>query len=176
MPRYHQRQRAKTVPELLTALTILVILIGFVTPAVGSLLQKNRHNSEVNQLHASLNFARNVAIQSGMTVSLCAGDHFCGGSRSWQGKIMIFVDNNRNGDLDNDEQLLKVVDMDPRHRWQWSNFRQQPYMSFRPDGMTHSLNGTFTLCDQHLAIRGIVINITGRAMTSQQADPERCQG
>lgn len=172
----NQNQHAQTLPELLVTLSILAILIGFVTPAVGSLLQKNRHISEINQLHASLNFARSMAIQTRTMVSLCAGEQSCEGSRNWQGRILIFIDKNRNGVLDDNEQLLKAVDINPRHRWHWSNFRQQPYMSFRPDGMTHSLNGTFTLCDQQLAIRGLVINITGRAITSQQADPDKCQG
>ncbi|MDH1443707.1 GspH/FimT family pseudopilin [Pseudomonas sp. GD03721] len=172
----HHHQHAQTLPELLITLSILTIVIGFVTPAVGSLLQKNRHTSEINQLHASLNFARSMAIQTRTMVSLCAGDHSCEDSRNWQGRILIFVDKNRNGALDDDEQLLKAMDINPRHRWHWSNFRQQTYMSFRPDGMTHSLNGTFTLCDQQLAIKGLVINITGRAITSQQADPDKCQG
>ena len=171
-----QRQRAHTLPELLIILSILAILPGFVTPAVSALLQKSRHISEINQMHATLNYARGMAIRTHTMVSLCAGDRTCEDSRRWQGKILIFIDSNRNGALDADEQLLKVVDIDPRHSWHWTNFRQKTHMSFKPNGMTHSLNGTFTLCEKNLAIRSVVINITGRTMLNSLQDHERCQG
>lgn len=172
----YKYQRAHTLPELLTTLSILGIVLGLVTPAAGAWLQKSRQTSEINQMHSNLNYARGMAIQRQTMVSICSGDKACEDSRRWQGKILIFIDNNRNGALDEDDQLLKIVDINPRHSWNWTNFRQRSYMSFRPDGMTHSLNGTFTLCDKELAIRGIVINITGRAMPSEKPDADKCKG
>ncbi|PKQ42853.1 hypothetical protein CXP40_04595 [Pseudomonas sp. YY-1] len=169
-------QNAFTLPETLIALTISAIVLAFATPALSALLQQNRHTTEINQMHASLNYARGQAIQTRTMVSLCAGDDNCRDSRAWHGRILIFLDANRNGQFDEDEQLLKIVDIDPRHRWNWTNFRQKSHMSFRPDGTTHSLNGTFTLCDKGIAIRGVVINITGRTMVNKSPDNDRCRG
>ncbi|QNH00440.1 GspH/FimT family pseudopilin [Pseudomonas sediminis] len=169
-------QNAFTLPETLIALTIAAIVLAFATPALSALLQQDRHTTEINQMHASLNYARGQAIQTRTMVSLCAGDDNCRDSRAWHGRILIFLDANRNGQLDEDEQLLKIVDIHPRHRWNWANFRQKSHMSFRPDGTTHSLNGTFTLCDKGIAIRGVVINITGRTMVNKSPDNDRCRG
>lgn len=171
-----QSQHAFTLPETLIVLAIIAIVLGFATPAFSALLQQNRYTTEINQMHASLNYARGQAIQTRTMVSLCAGDDNCRDSRTWHGRILIFLDANRNGKLDETEQLLKIVDIDPRHSWSWTNFRQKSHMSFRPDGMTHSLNGTFTLCDKGLAIRGVVINITGRTMINKSPDNDRCRG
>lgn len=168
-------QHAFTFPEILVVMAIAAIVLGFATPALSALLQQNRYSIEINQMHANLNYARGQAIQTRTMVSLCAGDHICRDSRTWHGRVLIFVDANRNGKLDDTEQLLRVVDIDPRHSWNWTNFRQKSHMSFRPDGMTHSLNGTFTLCEKGLAIRGIVINITGRTMVNKSPDNERCR-
>lgn len=172
---FYHYQRAFNLAELLIALSIAALVLGFVTPTVGGLLQKSRNTSEINQMHASLNYARGQAIHTRTMVSICAGDESCHASRIWQGRILIFFDSNRNGKLDDHERLLKALDINPHLHWHWSNFRQQPHMSFRPDGMTHSLNGTFTLCENNLAIRAVVINITGRAMLSAQQDHERCR-
>ncbi|WP_134678122.1 GspH/FimT family pseudopilin [Ectopseudomonas khazarica] len=168
-------QRAQTLPELLITLSVLAGVLGLITPALSTMLQNSRHTSEINQLHSSINYARAMAIRTGTMVSICSGDDRCAGTRRWRGKLLIFVDANQSGTLDGDEQLLKVMDIDPRHSWDWANFRQRTYLSLRPNGMTHSLNGTFTLCDGDLAIRGIVINITGRAKASERADPDRCR-
>lgn len=171
-----QSQQAFTLPETLTALAIAAIVLGFATPALSALLRQNRYTTEINQMHASLNYAREQAIKTRTMVSLCAGDDSCQDSRTWHGRILIFLDANRNGKMDDTEQLLRVVDIDPRHSWNWTNFRQKSHMSFRPDGMTHSLNGTFTLCDRGIAIRSIVINITGRTMINNSPDNDRCRG
>ncbi|MGG2395984.1 GspH/FimT family pseudopilin [Pseudomonas sp. SH1-B] len=172
----NHHQRAQTLPELLITLSVLAILLAFVTPSVSSMLQRNRHVSEINQLHSSINYARGMAIRTGTMISICSGENTCVDSRRWQGKLLIFIDIDGNGSFNNRDLLLKVVDIDPRHSWEWTNFRRRSYLSFRPNGMTHSLNGTFTLCDGDSAIRGIVINITGRAKSSDQADPQRCGG
>ena len=168
--------RAFTLPELLITLSVLGIILGFAVPSLHTLLQDSRRSSERHLMHASLNYARGMALQTQSVVSLCSGQSSCNDSRHWRERILIFVDRNGNGLLDEDEQLLKVVDIDPRHRWHWSNFRQQPHMSFSANGMTDSLNGTFTLCDEEQATHAIVINITGRARYSAELDHERCRG
>ena len=168
-------QRAHSLAELLITVCILSIVAASTAPALGTMLQNSRYTSEINQLHSSLNYARAMAIRTGTVVSICSGNNRCADTRRWRGKLLIFVDTNRSGTFDSDEQLLKVTDIDPRLSWEWTNFRQRAYLSFRPNGMTHSLNGTFTLCDGDLAIRGIVINITGRAKAHEQLNPDKCR-
>lgn len=170
------QQRAYSLLELLTTISLIALLAGIVSPSLAALFQQNRQTDSINQMHAYLNYAREKAISSRSVISLCAGNDVCSGTQIWQGSMLVFQDSNRNGKLDQGETLLKVAAIDAQHRWIWTNFRQKNHMAFKSNGTTDSLNGTFTLCDSTQAIQSIVINITGRAKLEIPADSETCRG
>ena len=169
------QQRAYSLLELLTTLSLLALLLGLVSPSLAALLQQNRQTDSINQMHANLNFAREKAISSSSVISLCAGSSTCNDTQIWEGNILIFQDSNRNGQLDQGDTLLRVATMDARHRWIWTNFRQKKHMAFKSNGTTDSLNGTFTLCESTQAAHSIVINITGRAKLEIPANSDKCR-
>lgn len=173
MPSLSQ-QRAYSLLELLTTISLVALLAGLFTPSLAALLQQNRQTDSVNQMHAYLNYAREKAISSRSVISLCAGNDMCNGTQIWQGNMLAFQDSNRNGKLDQGESLLKVAAIDAQHRWIWTNFRQQKHMAYKSNGTTDSLNGTFTLCESEQAIKNIVINITGRAKLETPTSSEKC--
>lgn len=174
MPLLNQ-QRACSLLELLTTISLIALLAGIVPPSIAALLQQNRQTDSINQMHAHLNYAREKAISSRTVISLCAGNEACSGTQIWQGNMLVFQDSNRNGKLDQGETLLKVATIDARHRWIWTNFRQQKHMAYKSNGTTDSLNGTFTLCQSTQAIHSIVINITGRAKLEIPANSDKCR-
>ncbi len=148
--------------ELLMTLTVLAVVLAIATPSFTSAIESVRQRTQINQLVADLNFARSRAITSRRPVSMCAGQETCNGSLSWTGLVLIFEDLNGNGKLDAEDTLLRISIIDPGHQWTWRNFRKQRHMTFKPDGTTHSLNGTFILCRQRVALKTIAINVTGR--------------
>lgn len=164
-----------TLIELLVALAVLAILLGIGVPVFGKAVASSRQLTSVNQLVADLNFARSHAITRGRMITLCAGEQACNGSPRWSGRILIFLDANQNGQFDAGDDLVQISELSTSLEWSWSNFRNQPYMSFAPDGTTHSLNGTFTLCRDTSALRTIVINITGRMRLDLPDDDSRCR-
>lgn len=169
------QQRAYSLLELLTTISLTALLAGIVSPSLSALLQQNRQTNSINQMHAYLNYAREKAISSRYVISLCVGNDVCSETPVWQGNMLVFQDNNRNGKLDQGETLLKIAAIDAQHRWIWTNFRQKNHMAFKSNGTTDSLNGTFTLCESTQAIHSIVINITGRAKLEIPASSDKCR-
>ncbi|MCQ4322062.1 GspH/FimT family pseudopilin [Stutzerimonas stutzeri] len=168
------RNQGFTLIELLITLTLFGIVLAIAVPGFTRALESTHQRTLVNQLLADLNFARSRAITTRQMVSLCAGDARCDDLARWREQIIIFDDTNANGVLDGDESPVRISSLAARHEWNWGNFRNQRYMSFKPDGTTHSLNGTFTLCRENQALETIVINITGRTRLGSPTDNKHC--
>ena len=125
-------------------------------------------------LLADLNFARSRAITSRRPVSMCAGSAGCDDQAMWSGQVLIFDDLDANGTIGEGDLTLRTTAVTAGHSWKWRNFRQQRHMTFKPDGTTHSLNGTFILCRQEMPVRKIVINITGRTRLAPPTADDLC--
>ena len=92
----------------------------------------------------------------------------------WSGQLLIFDDLDANGTIGEGDLTLRTTAVTAGHSWKWRNFRQQRHMTFKPDGTTHSLNGTFILCRQEMPVRKIVINITGRTRLAPPTADDLC--
>ncbi len=170
----NRHSTAFTLFELLITIAILGVLLGIAVPSFGSLIERNQQTTTTHDLLTALSYARTLAINRREHISLCAGADNCEASANWEKDILIFSDPNRNGQLDDDEHLHRIVTIPDRNHWNWSNFRSRAFMSFKPNGTTDSLNGTYTLCSGSEALRQIVINITGRLRTRSPEDNSAC--
>ncbi|WP_019339729.1 GspH/FimT family pseudopilin [Stutzerimonas stutzeri] len=166
--------KAFTLIELLITIAALGTLLGIAVPSFSSLIERNQQTTTTHDLLTSLNHARGLAINRREPISLCAGGNSCEVSANWENGILIFSDPNRNGEFDAGERLHRVVTLPNRYRWNWSNFRSRTFMSFKANGTTNSLNGTFTLCSGSEAIQQLVINVTGRLRTRAPEDNSAC--
>lgn len=169
-----QRMLAFTLLELLSTLAIIAILTSIALPAYSAFIKRQTTITLLTQLNADLQFARGTAITHHTAVSLCSGSSSCRASHEWTQQLLIFADNNLNGSLDSGEKLLKVAELPTSHSWKWSNFRQQPYMTYIPNGMTNSLNGTFTLCQNTQALASLTLNRAGRVRQVLFKEPSAC--
>lgn len=163
-----------TLVELLITLSVLAIMVTIGIPTFTSSLESVRQRTLVNQLLADLNFARSRAITTRQPVSLCAGISGCDNQPMWSGHVLIFDDLDANGAIDEVDATLRTTAVTASHSWKWRNFRQQRHMTFKPDGTTHSLNGTFILCRQDTPLKKIVINVTGRARLDAPKADDLC--
>lgn len=164
-----------TLIELLLTLVVLSIVLALAIPSFTAALDSVRQRTQVNQLLADLNFARSRAITSRRPVSICAGASGCDGLKDWGGQILIFDDTDGDGAFNATNDIpLRVTSISANHSWRWQNFRQQRHMTFKPDGTTHSLNGSFILCRQDVALKKIVINVTGRTRLTAPTAEDLC--
>lgn len=168
------QDRGFTLVELLIVLTVLAIVLAIAIPSFATSLESIRQRTQVNQLLADLNFARSRAITTRQPVSLCAGATSCENLAIWSDQILVFDDLEANGALDEHDVTLRTTRVAASHTWKWRNFRQQRHMTYKPDGTTHSLNGSFILCHQGIAMRKVVINLTGRARLAAPNAEDHC--
>lgn len=166
--------RAFTLIELLITIAVLGVMLGIAVPGFGFLIERNQQTTATQELLTTLNHARGLAITRRELISLCAGIDSCSSSSNWERRMLVFSDPNQNGQLDAGEQLHRAVTLPDRYRWNWKNFRSKTFISFKANGTTDSLNGTYTLCDGNEAIQRLVINITGRLRTESPENHNAC--
>lgn len=162
-------QRAYGLIETLVALTIGAVLLSVAAPAYQDWIASQEQMNEARHLADSMAMARAAAINSGFRVNLCqtAGGRQCLAVGRWESGWMLFIDNNRNGQLDPDEKLL------------WNEQPARPgitlsangpllhYVSYTSLGHARMLNGalqmgTFTVCRPGKKAVDVVLAHSGR--------------
>jgi type IV fimbrial biogenesis protein FimT len=167
--------RGFTLTELLAALSVAAVLLGLALPAFQNLLAAQHGAAALNQLLGAVASARAEAILKRRTVTMCPADgNRCLGRKQWHQGALLFVDLNRNGQLDGQEKIATALPpLRPGARIYWRSFRNRSYLQFHPRGYTRWQNGNFLYCsaDQrddraHLA----VINPQGRVRVARDTD------
>jgi type IV fimbrial biogenesis protein FimT len=152
--------------ELMVALSIAIILFMMAVPSYGSMTQKQRINSTVNDFFAAINLTRSEAIQRGARVDLVpAGD-----GTDWANGWLVFIDENNDQRLQEGEKVIFTHGPAPDGMIIKSVFTdaQAQYLAYNGTGHTRTNTSSqspqfgtlsFTLNKQ---IRRIKINFAGR--------------
>lgn len=161
--------RGFTLIELLVTLSIAAILLTVAVPNFITFVQNNRLAGQANDLVTMLNYARSEAVKRNQTITVCSSTTgtSCADSTTWDGGLIVFVDNNVNGTWDAGEDILQV-----RQGLEGSNTLlsgAQTSISYRANGFLAVLgsNDIFTLSDSRGAAsaRAIVVSMQGRIST-----------
>ena len=96
--------------ELMVTLVIVAILAALVGPGFQNTLERSAISSLSERLGSTLQFARAEAVRTGKTVSICSSTDqaSCAGAGDWVSGWLIFVDEDGDGALELNDQLLKV--------------------------------------------------------------------
>ena len=102
-------QQAMTVLELLITLAVISILTAVAVPAWHNSLVYGSRAAALNDLRASLAFARSSAIVRGRTVALCTSRNqsYCDRG-DWSEGWIVYEDRNGNYKRDAGESVLRV--------------------------------------------------------------------
>lgn len=161
-----------TLLEVVVVLAIAGILAMLALPSAKSFLLQARVDSELALLHRTVSAARTSALQKSISVTLCPlQSGAC--QADWSKELSLFVDQNRNRVLDNNEEILlkldAVVAADTR-------VYPREAVTFRADGSLDGfLNGTFVYCPErkdHPYSDGVTVSQTGRVRPV--TDPVDC--
>lgn len=185
-----QRATGMTLVELLTTMLVLAIVLGLGVPAFFNVVDNNRMAAAVNELVASVHFARSEAVKRRVSTTLCASADgvACGDGASLRDGWIVFVDGEPpaapNGTVDGADQVLQsrgplaasitTLKVDPGVTRQ--------YLSFGPGGFVQSLPGlqpiaNVLLCDRRgdrdtgggvAAGRHVLVSPTGRPQVHRQ--------
>ncbi len=157
--------RAFSLLELLLGLSILGLLLGLAMPSFADYRARQEMRSASERLLVSLWLARTRAINGMQHTLVCssADGQSCDGSGHWENGWIVFVDSNRNRQLDPGETLL---DRGEPFNSQLTarSVRSRSKIRYNVMGYSPGTNVTITFCDQrgpaHAA--ALVVSNTGR--------------
>ncbi len=145
-PAWRRASRGYNMIELITAMSIVAILVAIAAPSFRYITNANRIASEGNGLLGDLQYARAEAIKEGQSVSVCVSNdaHTCTVGLAWQKGWIVFSDPNGNGVVDAGETVLRV-----QAAFSGSDtFVATPNLSvltFNREGFTPVANGTLII-------------------------------
>jgi len=171
------RIRAFGLIELLVALSLAAVLLALAAPSYRDWIAASEMMNEAQHLANSMNMARAEAINSGLRVNLCqtAGGGQCLLAGSWEGGWMLFVDNNRNGQVDPGEKVLWTEQAAAPGITLAANGPLKHYVSYTALGQARMLNGalqmgTFTVCRQGRRAIDVVLAHSGRVRIARSSE------
>jgi type IV fimbrial biogenesis protein FimT len=104
-------QAAFTLMELMVALTVMAILVGFAVPSFREFTRNNRVTAAHNDLATAFTLARSESLKRSLPVSVCAttDGEDCGTAANWTSGWMVFVDNDGTpGTVDDDDEVVQL--------------------------------------------------------------------
>lgn len=158
-----------TLLESLISITILSLLASLAAPSFIDTIHRTKAQSDISEFYHLLIYARTQAINTNKAIVVCGSQNGndCEKSRDWSNlKVLVFTDNNRDGQLNNDENLLKVQQaVDNGSQLYWRSFKNKSYLTWLPQGITDYQNGNFTYCPENLDSQNahqLILNVAGR--------------
>lgn len=161
-----KRTYGLTLPELLGTLGIVSILTAIAVPGFEHTVTKQQASSALQILVEQLELARHSAISANRPVVLCAADlneNACLDSNDWSGALLMFIDHNQNGKIDDDDKLLNSISQLASHGSITSN--ADSYLRFDPFGNIAGIGRSFRYCPRNSSTRfarGLSVNAQGR--------------
>lgn len=160
-----------TLIELLVSLIIISVLISYALPEYQQIRLNHLMNSERNRLTVSLNYARYYAIYKQSYIIVCPSrsGSGCDNQSNWYQGWIIFEDYDRNRQLDDDDNLLRIEDpMVKQIKATSSLYRQK--VRFNAIGYSPGTNMSINFCDSRGSefAKSVIINNAGRV---KQSDP-----
>lgn len=164
-----RKHQGLTLFELLISIAILSVLITVVAPNVREMLISNRVIAQINELSATIQYARSVAVNERTTTLICPTSNFTNCSNDWSNAKMVFNDLNGNGSRDNNEDILAGTEIN-----ETTIITSGPAQDirFNQSGATAS-PATIKVChnsNEAKFARAIVISLQGRVKTSRDSD------
>jgi type IV fimbrial biogenesis protein FimT len=161
----HNHPRGYSIVEVMVVLVIAGVVTAYALPNFANLVKDNRQIAAVNQLVASMQFARSAAVSRQTAVTVLSGDS-TDAKNEWGQSWTIFLDVDRDEVHDAGEELLRSeVSIDNVFIDSLNNVAS---IQFLPVGIIGSapIAREFMICDDRTAEAGRQVTITGTGKVS----------
>ena len=162
-----------TLIELLICVSMATIIINTAIPSIQRFREKSHLRGSQILLHASLSLARQTAITTSHSTYICERTDFntCNTQRpfnaDWSKGWLVFVDLNKNGDLDESDKILRIH---TQTKPIGIIFNQQGRLRFRSNGSARSAG--FYLCNKNEALHILILH-SGRTRIKKLTNTDR---
>lgn len=167
----YTRQLGFTLLDLLIALAILSLLTNLAIPNLISSLEKSKAKSLTASVRSAIALARTKAITTEQTVSVCGlhNNNECTNTQFTQ--IAVFVDKNKNGQIDDGENVLLLNDLQYSGQLRLGASFGRDYIRFKKDGSAQQA-GSFTYCNPQYPTHStrVTISMPGRLYVARDLD------
>lgn len=172
-----RRNSGLSLIELLVAIALLGLFISLGTPSLGRLIEQRRLDGAADRLTTGIRLAREAAISGNVAVVMAPTDG------DWNAGWRVYIDENRNGLPDTEEQLLQE-DHAAGLAEISATGELARYLRYNPLGESERLDGGFLAGTLHLCPadltrpgRRLVINRVGRLRSeSAHLTADTCAG
>jgi type IV fimbrial biogenesis protein FimT len=148
-----------TLIELMIVVAIIAVSVNFALPSLSGHANAALLSNQKQSLFAMLHAGRGLAVSYGSPVAVCGSrDQQSCEQSAWSEGAIMFTDRNRNGRVDGQDELLRILRFDSAAVSIRGN---RPKTLFLPDGTAAGTNQTITLCASGVGA-AVVINNHGR--------------
>jgi type IV fimbrial biogenesis protein FimT len=164
--------------ELLTALAIFALMLGFGVPSYRDWIAARELANHAEYLAETLNLARSEAVKRGMRVNLCKSRDGtqCDDEAAWDAGWIVFSDDNRDGQVESAESIIRRGGPPGRQISITPNRPVENYVSYTTFGYARMLDGalqmgTFVVCKPGQKAIDVVLANSGRVRISHTNRP-----
>ena len=164
--------------ELLIALAILGLLLGFGVPSYHDWIAARQLANHAEYLAETLNQARSEAVKHSSRVNLCksADGKQCATTGTWSAGWIMFADDDIDGRIDNTESFIRRDGPPGNGITVTANKPLDNYVSYTSFGYARLLSGalqmgTFVVCKPGQKAIHVVLANSGRVRISKTAQP-----
>lgn len=145
-----------TLVELLMALAIGAALITLAIPSYHGWIADQKLANHARALASSMSLARSEAIKRGARVNLCnsADLRSCAAKGSWDSGFLMYVDVNRDGNVDAGEPVLRIEGPAAEGIHVSANAPIDDYVSYTSLGQARLLSGALQMGTMRVCLRG----------------------
>ncbi|MGK0382654.1 MAG: type IV fimbrial biogenesis protein FimT [Flavobacteriales bacterium] len=101
-----KQQKGVTLIELMITVSIVAIILAFVSPSIQSILINNKIVAEINETSSLIQYARHHAIDEQAQVVVCPSKDYSACSSDWNDPKIVFIDDDNNAIRGATEDLL----------------------------------------------------------------------
>lgn len=159
-----------TLLDLLIAIAVLCLLVSIAIPGMGTTIAKSKSKSLTSNIRSAIALARTKAITTERTVSVC-GMNTTECIDEQFSKIVVFVDINDNGELNESDELLLFTKLNYDGEISLGASYGRDYIRFKKDGSAQQA-GSFTYCNPHQPTHAtrVTISMPGRLYMAKDLD------
>jgi type IV fimbrial biogenesis protein FimT len=163
-------QTGFTLLELMTALTVLGILLVLAGPGLGNLVDESRLSGSARDFVVDFALARNEAAMRGRRVTVCTStDGATCANASWNDGRLVFLDNGAVGAVNVGDVILSTTPaLDPSIATTPVDAAGAFFLSFEPSGRL-AAPGRIQVCSTGHERRVVNIHRSGAATLDREA-------